>query len=379
MKTLQQILGGKNLCGVIEAVKGGVPGDVLPPAFLKATRTVEGNTGTYRKVQGTRKVARLATYGSPSRVRQLSGVSEVPITLLHSIESHNHSPSTLVNLQNMEDESRQRLGEQEVARQTAEFKQLFTNLRIAAVYSAIAHGAIYYDTEGNLLASDTGSKVDYGVPAAGVGGSGNKGHLADAAGNASIIGAIGAGTGPSYKWSTATVKIHLQVKALRKAARKLTGYPLKYAFYGDNILDYFLSNNTIQNIMSRNSKIQDAIQGGEIPDDFMKLKWIPAGEAFFQDADGVNQDIFDANTVVFTPEIDRTWYELIDGTYPVPTNIGNLTEDASAALGSVIVKSGVFSYAKVTDDPVGIKQVAGDTFLPVIKVPAAIFIATVHW
>jgi hypothetical protein len=39
----------------------------------------------------------------------------------------------------------------------------------------------------------------------------------------------------------------------------------------------------------------------------------------------------------------------------------------------------MFSYAQVTSDPVTVKHVAGDTFLPVLKVPKAIFIATVKF
>ena len=37
----------------------------------------------------------------------------------------------------------------------------------------------------------------------------------------------------------------------------------------------------------------------------------------------------------------------------------------------------MFSYATVKDDPVTIKQVGGDTFLPALKVPAAIWQADV--
>lgn len=377
-KTLHQILGARNLCGVIERIKPGIPMDLIPPRFLRVSRTIKGHTGTYFKVTGTRKTARLAAYGSPSKTRELSGVEEVPITLFHTIENIQHKPTTLMNLKSLNDDE-QRLGEAEVARETAEFKQLFINLRYAAVYLALANGEIYYDADGNLLASDTALKVNFGVPATVVGGGGNKGNLADAAGNASILGAVGPGTGPSYKWSVADAGIHLQLKSLKKVARKLTGYRLKYAFYGENILDYFLKNTVILNIMNRNAKIQDSIMSGEIPDGFLGFNWIDVNQAFFEDADSANQEIFDANTVVFTPEVETSWYDFLDGTYPVPTNIGNISAGSMEAIKSIMVKAGMFSYAKVTEDPVGIKHVAGDTFLPVIKVPTAIFIAKVHW
>ena len=246
-KTLHQILGGRNLCGVIQRIKPGIPMDILPGGFSRVTRTIEGHVGTYFKVTGTRKTAKLATYGSPSKTRTLSGVEEMPVTLFHSIENIAHKPTVLMNLKSMDDQ-KQRLGEAEVARQTAEFKQLFVNLRMAAIYLAIANGEIYFDADGNLLPSDTALKVDFGVPATVAGGGGNKGNLADAKANASVLGPVGY-SGANYKWSTAGTGIHLQLKSLKKVARKLTGYPLRYAFYGENILDYFLKNTVILNIL----------------------------------------------------------------------------------------------------------------------------------
>jgi len=37
-----------------------------------------------------------------------------------------------------------------------------------------------------------------------------------------------------------------QIGKLKKAARKLTGYPLKYAFYGENVPDYINANTTYE-------------------------------------------------------------------------------------------------------------------------------------
>ena len=350
---------------------------VLSKGLNRVTRTVEGHTGTYFQVTGTRKTAKLAAYGSPSKTRQLSGVEEKPITLFHTIENISHRAAVLMNLKSMDDQ-KQRLGEAEVARQTAEFKQLFANLRMASIYLALANGEIYYDADGNLLASDTALKVDFGIPATGVGGSGNKGNFAAAAGSASILGPVGY-SGANYLWSTAGTGIHIQLKALKKVARKLTGYPLKYAFYGENILDNLVKNTIVMELMKRNSTTQAALLSGEIPDGLFGFNWIDVNQAFFEDDAGTNQEIFDPDTVVFTPEVDRTWYELIDGTYPVPTNIGNLNAGSLEALKTILIKAGMFSYAKVTEDPVGIKHVAGDTFLPIIKVPASVFIAKVNY
>lgn len=361
-KTLRQILGARTLTGVIQTIKSGVP-RVLPEAFFRVTRTVEGNTCTYLKVEGTRKVARLVQYGSPSKARGLKGVAETPITLLHALENIQHKPATLMNLRNMENEGRQKLGAREVARQTRIFADRFTNLRVSAAISGLVKGVVYFDGDGNLLVS-SGSAVttiDFHVPA------GNKNQL-DVFGTGAIIGA---------SWATASTKIAKQLKALKRAARKKTGYPLHYAFYGENILDYLLANTQLKELISRNAAWQAAALQGEIASGFMGFEWVPIDEAFYEDNDGTLQEWCGADTIVFTPTPTPDWYEVIEGTYPVATDIGSVYADERAALASIREESGMFSYAIITADPAGIKQVSGDTFLHVVKVPAAIFIADV--
>ena len=362
-KTLQQILGGKNLTGVIQGVRGGVPSDILPPAFMTTTRTVEGDHCTYRKVEGTRKTARQVHYGSKARVASISGVSEVPIKLLHSFESIGHSPATLMNLTELGSESRQRIGQSEISRQTREFRQLFDNLRVAAIYSIFANGAIYFDGDGNLLPSSSGAVVtiDFAVP------SGNQNQL-DVLGDGAIITA---------SWATAGTAIHKQIANLKKAARKLTGYPLRYAFYGENILDYLLGNTKLKEIINRNPATQAAALQNEIAPGFLGLTWVPIQDAFFVDQDDAKQDFFGGDTVVFTPEPSPEWWEVINGTYPVPTDIGEVAANGENALGNVAEVAGLFSYAVLSHNPVGIEQFAGDTFLPIPKVPGAMFIADV--
>ena len=363
-KTLQQILGGRNLTGVIQGIRPGLPDDILPPALVKpgVTRSIKGDTGTYRKVEGTRKTARIAMYGSKSQQRNLSGVTEKSFKCLHSIENIQIKPDVLVNLES-NDGSEQRLGEEEVAREVSEFRQLFDNTRVASVFSAFALGKVHFDSDGNLLptSSSAAISVDYEIP------SGNLGQL-DVFGGGAII---------SASWATAGTKIAKHVQLLHKAARKKTGYKLEHALYGENIFDYFLSNTQLKEIIYRNNRFQDAFTTGEIPDGFLGIKkWWPAYQGFFEDQNGVLQDSFGVDTVTFIPEPDPTWWEWINGSYPVPTTI-DLQPDASSALSTIVLQSGMFMYAVLTTDPVGIKMIAGDTFLPMIKVPGSVFIADV--
>lgn len=361
-KTIEQVLAARNLCGLIRGVVTGVPSDILPPSFLTPNKTVEGNHGTYTQVNGTRKTARIVQYGSPSQKRGLAGISEKAVTLLHTFEHQHHNPLVLQNLLSEDSEVKQTMGKQTVARQVSEFGALFKNLRISAVYSALAQGAIYFDADGNLLPTASGATVtvDYGVPA------GNKAQL-DVFGSGAII---------SASWATAGTLIGNQIRALKKAARKKTGYPIVHAFYGSSIPDYLLANTQIQALIAASPRLSEAAAAGDVPQGLCGLQWHPVDQAFYDDANDVLQDWFGADTVVFTPEPSPDWYEFLEGTYPVPNSL-TVSADASAALGNVTAQAGPFSYAVVTDDPVGIKHLAGDTFLPVMKVPGAIFISDV--
>jgi hypothetical protein len=363
-QTLDQILGGTNLTGVIQQTTTGIP-DVFPASFYASRRPVDGDTAEYTRIDGTRQTARIAAYGSPSQQRELKNVGKVPVKLIHTIESVLHKPNVLTNLLNFSEPTRQQLGIAEVTRQTRQFRQLFDNLRVASLTSMLFTGSINFDGNGSLLASSGGAKisVNYGVPA----------------GNTAQLNALGAGNILDTSWDNAAANIATQLTNLKKAARKLTGYPLVHAFYGQNVLDYLLANNKVKEMMKFNPAANTRTLAGETPSNLFGMDWHPAYEAFYEDDAGVAQDLVGGDQILFTPEPTMDWLDWLEGTYPVPTNVGAITADAIGAAGNVSVASGMFSYGQVLSDPVTVKHVAGDTFLPVLKVPKAIFIATVKF
>lgn len=361
--SLQAVLGYKNLCGLIQDPKGGVPADILPPEFLSVTRRIVGDTGSYKRVEGTRRVARQVWRGEPSRRRELKGITEVPFKAITSAEHQMHDATTLSQLTNYDSPDVQRMGRAEIARQTAEFRALFNNLRVSAVHSALALGTIYFNADGELLPTGSGAMltVDFGVPA------GNRNQL-DVFGGGDIIGA---------SWATAGTNIPAHVMALLLAALKKTGYRLEYAFYGSNIQAYLALNDYTKNLIVGNPADAAAFSRGIIPDGFLELKWRKGMGAFYEDKDGVFQSWWGPDTVVFSPTPTPDWWELVEGSNPVPTNLGRVAVDAIDASSDVADVTGMASYAVLGSDPVSIKQVGIDTFIPLLKVPGAVFIADV--
>ena len=362
-KTVQQVLAADNLCGLIQGVVGGVPGDILPPLFTTPTRSVEGIVCSYDKIEGTRQTARRVAAGSPSVRRNTPGLSEVPVSLITTHEHFSHTANVFLNLRAEGSEAKQKLGRDTIARQTGDFGRLFKNLRISTVYSIFANGAVYFDAEGNLLPSSTGAviTVDMNVPA------GNKDAL-NVEGNGAIL---------SANWNTAATDIPKQIRNLKDAALRLTGYPIMHAFYGENIESYLLGNTMVKALIAGSPRLSEAFASGDaIPNGLMGLMWHPVSGAFYNDADGVNQTFFDGDACTFTPAPSPEWWEVIEGSQPIPNGLG-ISANAVEALSMIEEATGAFSYAELTTDPVGIKHHGGDTFLAVAKVPKAMFIATV--
>lgn len=361
-KSIQQILGYVSLTGVIQQVKTGIP-DNLPPAFSNITKRVLGDAGRYAQVVGTRQTSRLTMYGAPAAERALKNIENVDVKLLHTYESIKMNPLLLQALRNYDNYDVQQMGIEEVDRQQSEFRRYFDNLRLSAMYSMLANGAIWFDGNGNLLPSSSGAKVTvlFQVPS----------------GNQSQLNVDGSGNVISTSWAAANTDIPKQIRTLRVKAAIQHGYPLKYAFYGVNVPSYLAPNNYVQNYLSRNvTMAQKWLDQAEIPDGLFGLTWVPVYTSFFLDQNNAGQTFFGGDQVIFTPDITRDVYELIEGSYMIPTQF-NATADMAAALGSLKPIWGMASYGVPSHNPPTAELFYLDTFLPVWKIGIALYQATV--
>lgn len=354
-KTIEQLLGYVYLTGVIQRIQSGIP-DVLPSAFNTVKKQILGNSGRYTITFGTRKVARRAEYGSAAIAQELLGIESRDVKLLHTLEKINMDPLLLQMLRSYDSYDLQKMGIDELNRQQAEFKQRFDNLRLASVYSMLSLGAIHFDRVGNLLPSSSGAavSVDYGI---------------NANNQSQLNGII------TESWALANTDIPSQLRALKQRAAQLTGYPLKYAFYGKNIPSYLTQNNYVLDYLARNPPVaQKFLDQAELPDNLFGYTWVPVYTAFYQDQDGSNQTFFGDDKVVFTPEINSTVYELMEGSYQVPSSF-NATQNMASALSSMKTVQGQFSYGVPIHDPPTVSMFSGDTFLPIWKIPDTLYIA----
>ncbi|MDP9175550.1 MAG: major capsid protein [Planctomycetota bacterium] len=368
--SINDILGAPNLCGIIQSTVSGIP-NPFPEAFFKVDQTVDGDTGEYKVFSGARTNATISPYGAPSKNRQLREIGIKSVKLLHSIENIVLPVKDYINLLNYTELSKQRMGIDEVSRQIREARWTQDNLRISALTSMLFKTQIYYDGLGNLLPSSAGAQtaVDYAVPA------GNQNQL-DVFNTATPI--------ISTKWSDPTATIDKQLQALHQAAVQLTGYELKHAFYGKNVPNYLTSNNGLGNYFFRANYGPEAfgpdyIATADIPNPLLGLTWHKAYQSFFYDQNGVRQTLVGDDQIVFTPEPSNAWIGFLEGTYPVPSKAGIITPAEPSVVSSIETKAGMFAYGAASADPPTAKIVYGDTFLPVLKVPTAVFVATVKF
>src|ERR1700722_18030700 len=141
---LRTILAPQNLLGLVQSIKGGVP-DLLPPGLFTKVRPTVGNTGSYRRVTATRRLAPVVQYGAPPVSVDGQGITEVSEKLVHTIVSKPFDAAFYNNLQGLSDITAQRFAEDVVSYETAELKRRVTNLMAACKYSVLTSGVIYVD------------------------------------------------------------------------------------------------------------------------------------------------------------------------------------------------------------------------------------------
>ena len=342
-KTLNEIAGGENLSGLIQGIKPGIPSPI-PEAFTTPNQQVSGDTAKWQEVDGTRKTAQQVHMGSPSRsMKNIEGIRNRVAKMIHTF--HN-LPFDMAQLRMLEDANgnRQKMGMQEIIRQTTIFKNRFENLRTASILNTLSDAKIIFDGEGNLQAPGSSGvvEVEFGTPAA------NRDQLA---------GTIGT------SWANTAAPIQKDVVAIRKLGVHTTGYPIKHAFYGEDVSDFIFNNATLKTIINESPRLNEAAAQGEIGSPFLGLTWHAVNESFFENEDGTIVEIFASDKVVFTPDPSPEWWDVIEGSFAVPMDV-SVGTDAMDILGSFAEINGMFSYATQTLDPPGILQLAGDTFLP---------------
>jgi hypothetical protein len=358
------MLGYQALLGVVQATVSGIK-NPLPPAFMRATQKVIGDSGIMTRVTGERRLAGTSTYGSPARVRGLREVARTPVKCISSFESQPIDPLVLHQLMAL-DKYEQDKGASVIAYQVKEFAKLQQNLRIASAIMMLANGVIYRDSNGTILPTTSGEntslRISSGMAAAHQGQCDN--------GTSAIV---------SASWATQTTNIPQQLVNLQERAAMETGYEISLLFYGKRAATNVMNNDYTLEWLARNPGMNDSWvkNSGLIPQGLFGFTWVPMWLANFRnEEDDTSYAMWDQDLVVATPSIDNVsemeeWWGCIEGSTLVPNSIDIVNTQNS--LANCELKYGMGAYAQLSHNPVGLVNYQFDVFLHYIRNPDVIW------
>ena len=357
---ISEVLGVDNIVGVIQSSTAGLP-KPLPEAYYTVNRTVEGDSVGFDSEAGERGVAPIVDRNSPSKHVVIDGLTQKIFKLLTMKLKAGINPNVLQNLRAPGGSTKQKNGQGEVARIVGKLNKKIENTRlVASHYMLIGGGKIWYDSDGDLLYSATGAvnTVDAVIPATNL----NQGKQMD--GSTAII---------SASWATVGTSIYGDMENLQLTALQRYGAPITTVVYGANIFGYIVKNTDIGKNLQSNASLAAAFANLAIPNGFLGIEtWVKGAGSFWLDATATNRTFVGADDIVCLPAPNANWLENVEGSYLIPGGSG-LYGSLVDANNAFIEVTGKFGYAAQENDPVGATMYAGDTYLPFIKVPKAVY------
>lgn len=363
---LEKIIGHAPLTEALKATSSGVPNPFPEELFQVAPQNrVMGDRARWIRLSGERRTAKRVVYGAPAKRRNLRDIGDQTVRCFHNSESFQIDVMLLQKLQSFE-KYQQDEGMDFLRFQIEEAAKRQVNTRVITTASMLRHGAIYWDSDGNLLPTSSGADTTLTVSAQVPATHQNQCN--------SII---------SASWALANTDIPLQIENLQQYSLQETGMRLNACLYGINILRYIRQNNFCQAFMSRNPGMNDKIlTTNEVPAGLFGIeKWFPVYTSYFlgEDDSTVNE-IWDDDLAVFMPNVAQPdkmgWWAQYEGSYPVPRTI-DVQRDPMAALKNFETVYGQGAYSMITLNPIGVEVIEFDTFLPTIRNEKAIFQADV--
>ena len=359
-KALESILGHAPLTKALRTTVSGVP-KPFPEQFFSVdpANRILGDRAKYIRISGERRPAKRTVYGAPAKRRSLRDVGDATVRCLHSFEEITVDLTIMQKLRSFESYSQDE-GMDWLRYQIEEAAKRQNNARVTAVASALRHGAIYWDSDGNLLADSSGADsnltIDFSVPST------NKDQ---------VNGII------DQSWALATTDIPGHIRALKQYSKQLTGLGLTAVLYGINVPKYMTQNEYVQAYLARGDMRDKFLGTGEIPSGLFGIKdWIPVYDSHFLNDSDTVVETWQDDLATFIPNVDQPdkmgWWAMYEGSFPVPNTL-DVQREPAGTLGNYSVEYGPFSYGVLNHNPPTGSVFYGDTWLPAIRNANAIF------
>lgn len=360
-QSMMDFLYGRKLTNLIQSqdIREGLPNPLgkAVPELYQVSRQVMGDKVEWEETTGQRQTSQLTSYGSASKSTQSAATVRRSATMIHSNENLPFDQQILNMLMLTENPMALQAAQQESVRKVRYFVKRFENTRVVSVPLALRQGNIYWDKDGNMLPTSSGSvgSVSYNLPA----------------GNTFTKNS---GTFSLGDWSSSSTDIPGAMQNFDALTAQANNYECGVVLYGKNIPGYLFKNDAIGKMIQYNLEAnRSALQQGIVPNGFMGKLWVPVSKMYMLNAAGTPTALFGANDVCLLPEVNETWYEYVEGSTLIPTGIATTGQSFEQMKAGVQVAYGQYSYCEMTTDPISIKMIAGDTHLPIIKVPGVVY------
>lgn len=173
------------------------------------------------------------------------------------------------------------------------------------------------------------------------------------------------GSGIPLAWDDPAADITIDLSKIKVLPMEDAGYPIWRAYTSPEVMEAMIRNDFVQTYFASTNHGSDFMREGKIGR-FWGIDWFEYSATFKPDGGSPTRYI-DKRKIVFVPEPDGEWSELQTGTDVIPADDRRDVQEVS----------GMYSYTKINDNPAGITVFAGDNWLPVIKIPDAVVVATV--
>jgi len=362
MASLTELFSFRNISKAIESVKTGIP-DRRPEPYKPASLTerVFGNETTIHKYYGERRIIPRGMYGAPSQATSQKKIGQQSM-VMNSYAAHVFvEQDLLMRLRQVNDFLAQEKAHEFTARTVLNFKTRFENNRIAHDVQALSHGRFFYDAGGNLLQSSAGAvgeTVDFGLPTA------NRGQLG---------GLIAA------SWANPATDIFQHLQNLIQRQVNATGRVPTQCFHGKDIPGLIYSNNSFKQYFQFNPQYYKAFASSPdtIPAGFMGFTWHNMRDTFYEtEAEAIIKP-FPDDGCTFTPDIDSNVFGRFEGSLLIADRMNLMVGAFDDVMRQAKLAYGIAGYSVFTPDPVSVKLVMVDNYMPWWKNAADLVIADV--
>jgi hypothetical protein len=269
--------------------------------------------------------------------RGLKVIGHQTATLARTFLSKHLPGGIFMDLRGAGGDSRQSAAEGQIALETTDLSMAIDR------QNEFMYAKALQDDLSITLENGVAVSVSYGMPAA------NK-----------FVRSADPDVGIPVSWEDPSAKISIDVRRIKRAVRRSSGYKLTDAWVSERIMAAMCLNDSVKDWIRANPAVASAILAEGVIVRAFGLNWHVVDETYLDGNDAV-QYFLPENRVLFTPKPRRDW-----GYWRIGSDIK--PKDDRSGLEEVV---GRYGYSDIITNPGSIVLYQGEVRLPILRIPGA--------